>query len=310
MRVACIIRQIIFDVTLVEHQDELAGFRWRELWTESLRVALCRARLATPHHAPSGRASRRDRVTVRSDRGTPNRERRERAVASARRAASPAGPARGPVGSQWFIRAVLGLTLGGCQRAERRTKFAAIRRLGAGNTRKARQSHGPTEPLRWFHGSAEQIPEHCPVSARKRHEQLRRKFSIRAGQADKMWSNQWAGCGLSRTRGPRPTALAESRCGRPPVPRYPHTAGRPSPISIVAVSDEWTWPSRSFRDQCLRVLVACLANPGRSFQHVNRAASRSGPLKRRCTDNTQRRISRYENDAVMDRMARRLAARP
>ena len=49
---------------------------------------------------------------------------------------------------------------------------------------------------------------------------------------------------------------------------------------------------------------------GKSFQYVNRAACRGCPLRRRCTDNTHRRISRYENEAVMDRMASRLAARP
>ena len=46
------------------------------------------------------------------------------------------------------------------------------------------------------------------------------------------------------------------------------------------------------------------------FQYANRAACRGCPLRRRCTDNTHRRISRYENEAVMDRMATRLAARP
>ena len=43
---------------------------------------------------------------------------------------------------------------------------------------------------------------------------------------------------------------------------------------------------------------------------LNRAACRSCELRARCTKNTYRRIVRYENEAAMDRMAQRLAARP
>ena len=60
----------------------------------------------------------------------------------------------------------------------------------------------------------------------------------------------------------------------------------------------------------LKPLYVNNSDAGKSFQYVNRAACRGCPLRQRCTDNTHRRISRYENEAVMDRMASRLAARP
>ena len=44
--------------------------------------------------------------------------------------------------------------------------------------------------------------------------------------------------------------------------------------------------------------------------YLNRAACRSCAVRDRCTKNTYRRIVRYENEATMDRMADRLAARP
>ena len=44
--------------------------------------------------------------------------------------------------------------------------------------------------------------------------------------------------------------------------------------------------------------------------YINRAACRSCAVRDRCTKNTYRRITRYENEATMDRMADRLAARP
>ena len=45
-------------------------------------------------------------------------------------------------------------------------------------------------------------------------------------------------------------------------------------------------------------------------QYANAAACRACPLRERCTTDTHRRISRYANEAVMDRMQERLAARP
>ena len=44
--------------------------------------------------------------------------------------------------------------------------------------------------------------------------------------------------------------------------------------------------------------------------YVNRAACRGCGLRERCTKNTYRRITRFENEATMERMADRLAARP
>ncbi|MDE0226722.1 MAG: transposase, partial [Gammaproteobacteria bacterium] len=49
---------------------------------------------------------------------------------------------------------------------------------------------------------------------------------------------------------------------------------------------------------------------GTRIQYANRDACRSCPLRPRCTTDTHRRISRYANEIIMDRMAERLAARP
>ena len=49
---------------------------------------------------------------------------------------------------------------------------------------------------------------------------------------------------------------------------------------------------------------------GKRIQYTNRDACRSCPLRSRCTTDTHRRISRYANEAVMDRMAERLSAQP
>ncbi|MCY3812367.1 MAG: transposase [Gammaproteobacteria bacterium] len=49
---------------------------------------------------------------------------------------------------------------------------------------------------------------------------------------------------------------------------------------------------------------------GKRIQHANRDACRSCPLRSRCTTDSHRRISRYANEIVMDRMAERLPARP
>ena len=49
---------------------------------------------------------------------------------------------------------------------------------------------------------------------------------------------------------------------------------------------------------------------GTRIQYANRNACRSCPLRPRCTNDTHRRISRYANEIIIDRMAERLAARP
>lgn len=46
------------------------------------------------------------------------------------------------------------------------------------------------------------------------------------------------------------------------------------------------------------------------FDYCNRDACQGCALKPRCTNNLYRRVSRLENEAVLDRMAARLAARP
>ena len=44
--------------------------------------------------------------------------------------------------------------------------------------------------------------------------------------------------------------------------------------------------------------------------YCNHEACRNCPIRQRCTPNSYRRISRWANEAVLDRMAERLAARP
>jgi transposase len=48
----------------------------------------------------------------------------------------------------------------------------------------------------------------------------------------------------------------------------------------------------------------------RVFDYANAAACKSCALKTRCTAAAYRKVARYENEAVLDRMAKRLAARP
>lgn len=56
------------------------------------------------------------------------------------------------------------------------------------------------------------------------------------------------------------------------------------------------------------------SRPGRGeirvFDYANSAACKSCALKTRCTAAAYRKVARYENEAVLDRMAKRLAARP
>ena len=48
----------------------------------------------------------------------------------------------------------------------------------------------------------------------------------------------------------------------------------------------------------------------KKINYANRAACRDCPLRPRCTKNQFRSVSRLENEAVLDRMAARLALRP
>jgi len=51
-------------------------------------------------------------------------------------------------------------------------------------------------------------------------------------------------------------------------------------------------------------------NDVRLFDYGNAAACKSCAIKARCTDAASRKVTRYENEAVLDRMAKRLVARP
>ncbi|WP_427981627.1 IS1182 family transposase [Acidocella sp.] len=57
-------------------------------------------------------------------------------------------------------------------------------------------------------------------------------------------------------------------------------------------------------------LYAAKLRGNRKVDYCNRKACRNCVLKQRCTANTYRRVSRLDNEGVMDRMAARLAARP
>lgn len=48
----------------------------------------------------------------------------------------------------------------------------------------------------------------------------------------------------------------------------------------------------------------------RLFDYGNATACELCELKARCTDATSRKVTRYENEAVLDRIAERLAQRP
>ena len=61
---------------------------------------------------------------------------------------------------------------------------------------------------------------------------------------------------------------------------------------------------------CLRPAYFHDLPGGIRIQYANRAACRSCSLRSRCTTDTHRRITRYANEIVMDRMAERLAAKP
>ena len=47
-----------------------------------------------------------------------------------------------------------------------------------------------------------------------------------------------------------------------------------------------------------------------AFGYVNPAACKACALRERCTNTTFRKVTRYANEAVLDRMAERLATRP
>ena len=99
------------------------------------------------------------------------------------------------------------------------------------------------------------------------------------------------------------------------------TAYVPKPIRGFSAREGF-FTKEEFRYQADRDVFLCPSNAvllprhfGRSRDNVkidytNRKACRTCVLKPRCTTNAFRRVSRLENEAVLDRMAARLAARP
>ena len=71
-------------------------------------------------------------------------------------------------------------------------------------------------------------------------------------------------------------------------------------------TDTYACPS----GHCLRPAYFHDLPGGIRIQYANRDACRSCSLRPRCTTDTHRRISRYANEIVMDRIAERLAAKP
>jgi len=75
-----------------------------------------------------------------------------------------------------------------------------------------------------------------------------------------------------------------------------------------AEADQYVCPA----DQRLSPLSASKSRDNKKLLYYNRAACKSCDIRAKCTDNKMgaRHVSRLENEAIMDRMAERLKARP
>jgi hypothetical protein len=95
----------------------------------------------------------------------------------------------------------------------------------------------------------------------------------------------------------------------------------PKPIQGFAAREGF-FTKEEFRYQADRDVYLCPANVVLSprylsksrdnvkIDYINRKACPTCPLKPRCTTTAFRRVTRLENEAVLDRMSSRLAARP
>lgn len=95
---------------------------------------------------------------------------------------------------------------------------------------------------------------------------------------------------------PKPQRSPARDRGRFPKTRFRYDAG----------TDTYTCPG----DQQLKPLYTSKVRDTMLLHYANREACRGCALKALCTNDRYRRISRYEGEAVLDRMAERLAQRP
>ena len=99
---------------------------------------------------------------------------------------------------------------------------------------------------------------------------------------------------------PRPDRSPAKATGR-----FPKTDFQYDPAS-----DTYTCPAGQRLEPRYRVSASKTRPETMTISYINRAACRSCELRDKCTSATYRRVVRYENEATMDRMAERLAARP
>ena len=95
---------------------------------------------------------------------------------------------------------------------------------------------------------------------------------------------------------PKPRRSPARRRGRFPKERFRYDAG----------TDTYACPN----GQQLKPLYISRVRDTRLMHYANRGACRGCALKVQCTSNSYRRIGRYADEAVLDRMAERLADRP
>jgi hypothetical protein len=99
------------------------------------------------------------------------------------------------------------------------------------------------------------------------------------------------------------------------VPYVPRPQRGPSVRKGLFRKDEFKYDAETDSMICpagqrLHPYTSSLLRGLKKINYANRAACRDCPLRPRCTGNQFRSVSRLENEAVLDRMAARLALRP
>ena len=99
------------------------------------------------------------------------------------------------------------------------------------------------------------------------------------------------------------------------VPYVPRPQRGPSVREGLFRKDEFKYDAETDSMICpagqqLHPYSSSLIRGLKKINYANRAACRDCPLRPRCTKNQFRSVSRLENEAVLDRMAARLALRP
>src|ERR671921_714305 len=99
------------------------------------------------------------------------------------------------------------------------------------------------------------------------------------------------------------------------VPYVPRPQRGPSVRKGLFRKDEFKYDAETDSMICpagqrLHPYTSSLMRGLKKINYANRAACRDCPLRPRCTENQFRSVSRLENEAVLDRMAARLALRP